>query len=83
MAIKTSVCGVKGHDIASVVARETQIPGTAIMARQYEILCVQCGASLEEIRKELKSRSGTSQRDRKAKAAASAPPAENPVEVHQ
>jgi hypothetical protein len=79
---KSTVCSSKGHAITSVVTKETQIPGTAIFVKQYEVLCSQCGSGIEEIKKERASRSGTSQRDRKAKAVPQQP-TENQTEVHQ
>lgn len=83
MAIKTTVCGVQGHAIDWVIEKETVIPGTQVFVKQYLILCTQCGAPLDEIKKERVTRSGTSQRDRKAKAAAAVQPAETSMEASQ
>jgi len=82
MAIKATVCGVKGHAITSVITKETQIPGTAIFVKQYDVLCSQCGSTLEEIKKERASRSGTSRSARKSKDIPQ-PQAESQFEVQQ
>lgn len=76
MAIKNTVCGVKGHDIRSVATKDTIIPNTTIRVTTYEILCGQCGASLEDIRKERMP----SDKPRVRKKPTIDPPA-NPVEA--
>jgi len=67
MAIKTTVCGQSGHEIDAIVVGETQIPGREVWAKKFEVLCIKCGTSLEDIRKEGKSRSGTPRSARKPK----------------
>ena len=67
--IKVTVCGNNGHSITSLLSKETQIPNTPVWARQYEILCTQCGSSLEDIRKERTPRpSGSRSRPPKAQS---------------
>jgi len=75
--IKAAVCGASGHTICSMMTKEVQIPGTQTWARQYEILCTQCGTSLEDIRKERIP--STTPRVRKPKAAPVVAP--TPVEA--
>jgi hypothetical protein len=82
MSIKSDVCRTKGHAITALVVGETQIPGTAVWAKKYEVLCEQCGTTLEDIRKESRSRSGTPRAARKPKDVTQ-PQAESQVEVHQ
>ena len=64
MAIKDTVCGVAGHRIASLPAKQTPIPSTSIIVTAYELVCTQCGRTLEEIRKERQ----TAPRERKPKS---------------
>jgi hypothetical protein len=52
MAIKDSVCGVKGHNIQSLVESQVPIPSTQIVVSKFRLVCTQCGRPLEEIVKE-------------------------------
>jgi hypothetical protein len=65
MSIIEEVCGVKGHNLQSLVVGQVIEPVTKFVLNRSEIRCTQCGKTLEEVLKYRVGGTGLKRREKR------------------
>jgi hypothetical protein len=74
-SVLSAVCRVHGHNLASLQSEVVRDPRSGDLIPQFKIICVKCGADLDEIAQDVRARrSGGKRKEREAGPALSSPP---------